>query len=100
MTSPRIRNSDDEPDTLSVEAAVAHTLDGAPEIAPAHTALVAIALTLARKLDDGAGMATAAVAAELRNTLDDLLKGAEDDDDALSGFLAGLSSPVGDRPNT
>lgn len=98
---PRRRTEPVEPDDrpeLSVEAAVGSVLADAPMISPAHDALVAIALTLARKLDDGAGMATAAVASELRQTLDDLLKEADDgDDDGLSGFLAGLSAPVGDK---
>jgi hypothetical protein len=96
---------DDDPDddrpSLSVEDAVRSTLDDAAALSSAHVALVATALTLARKLDDGAGMATAAVARELRSTLDAILKGAEtDDDDALTGFLAGLSTPMVDRPFT
>lgn len=86
---------------LSVEVAVRETLAGAEAKSPAHLALVATALSLARKMDDGAGMATAAVARELRCTLEAILKGAEaDDDDALTGFLAGLSSPMVDRPFT
>ena len=75
------------------------TLDGLPEITPAHLALVALALTLARKLDEGAGLATAAVGRELRATLDVLTKGDGDDaDDEFTGFIASLSAPMGDTP--
>lgn len=91
--------SEDERPSLSVEVAVRDTVVDAVALTSAHVALVATALTLARKLDDGAGMATAAVARELRCTLDAILKGAEtDDDDALTGFLAGLSSPMEHSP--
>lgn len=81
---------------VSVVDAVSATVDAATEVHPAHGSLVAIALTLAQKLDEGAGMATAAVAAELRATLDDILREAGDDDE-LNGFLAGLSAPVEQR---
>lgn len=89
-----------EPDpdlpALSVEAAVRESLAGIPEVAPAHAALVATALTLARKLDEGAGLATAAVSRELRSTLDVLTKQeGDDDDDALSDFVSRLSAPMG-----
>lgn len=103
---PRSNTQRDEPvgddrPSLSVEDAVRSTLADAEAVTSAHVALVATALTLARKLDDGAGMATAAVARELRSTLDAILKGAEtDDDDAFNGFLVGLSSPLVDRPFT
>jgi hypothetical protein len=86
--------SDDDRPSLSVEDEVRATLDDAPEISAAHRALVATALTLARKLDDGAGMATAAVAKELRATLDAILKEAGDDDDGLDGFVNGLGLPT------
>lgn len=85
--------------SLSVEVAVRDSLAGADPIHLAHVALVATALTLARKLDEGAGMATAAVARELRCTLDAILGGGDDDvDDAFTGFLTGLSSPLGHPP--
>lgn len=84
---------------LSVEVAVRNTLDGLPELTPAHVALVSLALTLARKLDEGAGLATAAVGRELRATLDVLTKGDGDDsDDEFAGFIASLSSPLGQPP--
>lgn len=86
--------------SLSVEAAVRETLG---DVAPKHIghhALVATALTLARKLDDGAGMATAAVAKELRATLDAILKEADDGDDGLDSFVNGLGlpAPLGHSP--
>ncbi len=89
-----------EPDpdlpALSVEAAVRETVADLPEESLAHASLVALALTLARKLDEGAGLATAAVARELRSTLDVLTKQeGGDDDDALNDFVSSLSTPLG-----
>lgn len=81
---------------LSVEEDVRSTLSGAAEVTPAHRALVAVALTLARKLDEDAGMATAAVARELRLTLDAILGGPDDDDDGFAAFVDGLRAPMGD----
>lgn len=81
---------------LSVEAAVRTTVADLPEEAPAHVSLVALALTLARKLDEGAGLATAAVARELRSTLDVLTRTEGDDDDELADFVSRLSAPMGD----
>lgn len=91
---------DDDRPSLSVEDEVRATLADAPEVSVAHRALVATALTLARKLDDGAGMATAAVAKELRATLDAILKEADDDDDGLDSFVNGLGlpAPMGHSP--
>lgn len=82
---------------LSVEDSVRATLAELPETSPAHAILVATALTLARKLDEGAGLATAAVARELRVTVDVITKrddGGEDDE--LTDFVSRLSSPMGD----
>lgn len=56
----------------------------------------AIALNLAALLDAGAGMASAAVAKELRTLLADIEGGVIKHDDALTDFLAGLRAPVGD----
>lgn len=56
-------------------------------------ALAESALVLARTLDEGAGLAVAAVARELRATMDSMRPGGDDDDD-LDRFLAGLSAPV------
>lgn len=56
-----------------------------------------VAIALARFLDGGAGMATAATAKELRATLS-ALEGHErvDDGDAIAQLVARLSSPLGD----
>src|SRR5690606_27091584 len=78
---------------LSVEAEVRAQLENAPEIHPAHRALVATAITLARKLDEGAGMATAAVSKELRATLDAILKAGEGAEDELDAFVNSLGTP-------
>lgn len=56
--------------------------------------LPALALVLARQLDDGAGLAFAAVARELRAVLDSLRPGKEVGDDDFDRFLADLSAPV------
>jgi hypothetical protein len=56
-------------------------------------ALAGIALTLAEALDAGAGLATAAVARELRATLEALT---DDGSDEAEDVLAGLSAPVRD----
>ncbi len=59
-------------------------------------ALGQLALTLAAQLDDGAGMATAAVARELRATLADLTKdrsGDDDDDDWSAQLPAAVRNP-------
>ena len=70
-------------------------------------ALSATAYALARCLDEGAGMSTAAVARELRATLAELVKGAaRDDDDDIDGLStpvhgdpgADLPAPMGDAP--
>lgn len=81
-----------------VELAVAQALADLPPGNEAHPILVATALTLARKLDEGAGLATAAVARELRCTVDALMKTGEEGDDELTGFVASLSSPMGVPP--
>ena len=60
---------------------------------PMGEALAELAYTLARALDEGAGMATAAVSRELRAALADLTSMAVSDDDDLD---AQLSTPVRD----
>ncbi len=60
---------------------------------PMGEALSALAFTLARTLDDGAGMSAAAVSRELRATLEDLRRLGVSDDD---GFESELSAPVRD----
>lgn len=96
MARPRPEQLPRDTSPTCVVAAVRRVTDDAPVVAAAHDALVAIALTLAWKLDDGAGMATAAVASELRATLDQIIPEVEADDE-LDGFLAGLRTPVGDQ---
>lgn len=58
-----------------------------------QAAQAAVALTLARQLDDGAGMATAGIAKQLLATLELIVGPSEDDDDDLVGRLR---APVGD----
>ena len=60
---------------------------------PMGEALAELAFTLARVLDDGAGMATAAVSRELRAALNDLAGSVMPDDDDLDALL---STPVRD----
>lgn len=60
---------------------------------PMGEGLAELAFTLARTLDDGAGLAVAAVSRELRATLNDLAGMVLDDDDDLE---AQLSTPVRD----
>ena len=63
---------------------------------PMGEALAALAYSLARSLDNGAGMATAAVSRELRATLIELAKyegGSVDDDDAPDLSASALGDP-------
>jgi hypothetical protein len=64
---------------------------------PMGEALAAMSLNLARTLDDGAGLATAAVNRELRANLLELSRLAVDDNDDLSDEL---SAPVRDTPES
>ena len=80
----------------TVELAVARTLRGVERVNPAHEGLAAAALVLAAKLDGDAGLATAAVARELRATLTALTAAGSDGGDEFEGLLARLSAPVGD----
>ena len=68
----------------------------AVETGPIETAgLRATALRLARTLDGDAGIATAAVARELRATLEALIvKEPEGDNDALAELISRMSSPI------
>ena len=82
-----------------VELATARTLRGLDAVSPAHEALSASALVLARTLDEGAGMAAAAVARELRATLAALTEGGQGGDaDPLAELTALLSAPVQHAP--
>lgn len=62
----------------------------------AHSAQGQVALVLARTLDAGAGMATAAVAKELRATLRELTP--DDAGDDFTRLMASLSASVRDTP--
>lgn len=62
---------------------------------PAGEALAEVAFTLARALDEGAGLATAAVSRELRANLLELTRLAVDDGDDLGDEL---SAAVRDAP--
>ena len=64
------------------------------EVNPVTDARGRVALTLAEALDEGVGMATAAVARELRATLAELEGRNSGNSDDLAAFLAELSTPV------
>ena len=81
----------------SVRAAVAADLSRlTPRLDKPDAALMALALTLAETLDSGAGMATAAVARELRATLAALTPEAKVDEDGFAALIEQLRAPVGD----
>src|SRR5215203_1750009 len=82
----------------SCQAAVSADLAGLASSGHVGASLAATALILARTLDDGAGLATAAVARELRATLLALAGSGGGDDDGTQGLLAELSAPVLDGP--
>jgi len=72
------------------------TLKVIDEDVPGRDVLSASVLVLARALDEGAGLATAAVARELRATVETLTKdGGGDTDPATAALFAQLSSPLG-----
>jgi hypothetical protein len=69
------------------------------KVHPAHDALAASALLLARELDAGAGLATAAVARQHAAILVKLAEGGDDGTDAaIREFVDRMSTPVGDGP--
>lgn len=74
----------------SMREAIERELD---EFADPDVALAQLARVLADQLDAGAGMATAAVARELRATLEELRRDSPDDDTAT--ILHRLSAPLG-----
>lgn len=83
-------------DLGDVESAVAETIESLNEISPLHDGLAATARVLARTLDDGAGLATAAVARELRATLEALTKeGGSGGSSDIDELIARLSTPLG-----
>lgn len=80
---------------LSNLKALERFMNGINEPDPALTAL---ARTLASTLDDGAGLATAAVSKEYRATLAALKAPGDPDSDILAGWLADLSAPLVEPP--
>ena len=80
-----------------VELATVRSLASMARLHPAHEALAASALVLARALDEGAGLATAAVARQHAAILTALAEGGGgDSNDAVADLLARMSAPVGD----
>lgn len=79
------------------QAAVTADIGGMASSGPVSASLAATALILAQTLDDGAGLATAAVARELRATLL-ALAGTGGGDDGTEGLLERLSTPIVDGP--
>lgn len=69
-----------------------------------NEALGAICLNLARSLDNGAGLAAAAVANQLRATLKEIRAAKGDEDDDFDNWVSGLSaaglSNLGDPKDT
>jgi hypothetical protein len=83
-----------------VERATLRTLREVPTDTPGYTALRAYALFTARQLDEGAGLAVAAVGREYRMTIELLTKGGSDDEHADARELyARLSAPLGHTAN-
>lgn len=80
-----------------VETKVRQDVNALVSAHPMGEALAEMAFALARALDDGAGMATAAVNRELRANLIELARLAVDDDDDLE---AQLSTPLRDTEDT
>lgn len=74
-------DGDVPPGCGAVEAATRRAVAGLPGLDGHQLALAESAYALARQLDDGAGMAAAAVGRELRATLKDIWDGVDDDDD-------------------
>jgi transcriptional regulator with XRE-family HTH domain len=72
-----------DPDVGAVTDAVHRAVEqlGDDDLVDQAPVLVETALALARQLDDGAGMAAAAISKELRATLDAIWAGAVNDDD-------------------
>jgi hypothetical protein len=70
-------------DAGPVETATRSDIEAVVTVHPMGEALAAMAISLARTLDEGAGMAAAAVSRELRATLDDLASEVVGDDDDL-----------------
>lgn len=85
-------NSDSSADYGPVETKVRQDVDALVTVHPMGEALAEMAFTLARTLDQGAGLAVAAVNRELRANLVELASMAEDDDDLEDRLSAPLRS--------
>lgn len=96
-TSQQTTNSGSSGDPGPVERKVRQDIAALVTAHPMGEALAEMAFALARALDEGAGMATAAVNRELRANLVELASQAVDDDDDLE---ARLSTPLRDDPDT
>jgi hypothetical protein len=82
-----------------VELATARDLKAMARLHPAHDALSASALVLARALDEGAGLATAAVARQHAAIMTTLAEVSGDDNDAaIRDLVDRMSAPVADTP--
>jgi hypothetical protein len=79
-----------------LERAVRADVRAKPSTSPVAASLRQVAYSLARQLDAGAGMAAAAIAKELRATLDQLTRTDDDSDDELEQLISRLSAPMGD----
>jgi hypothetical protein len=80
--------------SAGVELAVSALIDSLELDADHHRrSLAAMALTLAKELDAGAGMASAAMVKELRATLHELGGEGADDDDAFAQWERSLANP-------
>jgi hypothetical protein len=77
-----------------VERAVRRDVRALGDLGGVQRSLAETAFNLARTLDEGAGMAAAAVARELRATLETLERRV--DSDSGTGFVAGLLAAVDD----
>ena len=91
--TPAVEPSTTGPVSAAVAADIARLT---PRLDQPDASLMALALTLARALDDGAGMATAAVARELRATLAALTPEEHHDDDGFAALIDQLRAPMGD----
>lgn len=79
---------------MTVYAAVTKQLDYlrlAGCLTESNEALGEIALNLASTLDNGAGLAAAAVANQLRSTLNEIAKSKGEEDDEFTSWANGLS---------
>jgi hypothetical protein len=77
------------------ERAVRKAVRDSGELSGMLPAVAEVAYTLAKALDDGAGLATAAVARQLMAALDALSRSGDDSDPGVAALLAELSAPMG-----